>query len=472
MIKDLRQRVAAILDCLGQGAYEREETIALALLSALAGESIFLLGLPGVGKSMVARRLKMAFRGATSFEYLMSRFSTPDEIFGPVSISKLKDSDSYERVVSGYLPTSDIVFLDEIWKAGPAIQNALLTVLNERIFRNGSVDLQLPLKAVISASNELPAEGEGLEALWDRFLIRYVVQPIQSRNYFLSLLFEKPISCHLDSSLAFTADELTEISCLSQEVKVPIQVGDLICEIRSALSLADADKEDTDEDSSIPYVSDRRWRKIVGILRVAALLNGRQVVDLSDCLLLEHMIWDHDAQIPTVRKMVAKAIAMQLQNGVREHGLEIMESSDDLTQPVGELVSPDNMHYVFTAGNEDILIKKSDYAKLSNEKTFINITSDGHVVLSSSKAPFYAQKQKEGTIIINSIMYSLHRKNALKAGSVNSLVDQILEVSNSRADNMDVMISNNLFLRMPTDYTELIEAKKDMVKKIVGLKYE
>ena len=140
-----QQRIENLLQYLQQDIYEKETETALALLAALAGESILLLGPPGVAKSMVARRLKEAFKNARSFEYLKSRFSTPDEIFGPVSIARLKESDKYERATEGFLPTADVVFLDEIWKAGPAIQYTLLTVMNEKLFRNGNKEIHLPL---------------------------------------------------------------------------------------------------------------------------------------------------------------------------------------------------------------------------------------------------------------------------------------------------------------------------------------
>jgi len=186
----MKDRILSLLRAINKGIYEKDTELSLSLMAALAGDSVILLGPPGVAKSMVARRLKLAFKDARSFEYLMSRFSTPDEIFGPVSISKLKDADKYERNTEGYLPTADVVFLDEIWKAGPAIQNTLLTVINEKLFRNGDTEVHLPLKLLLAASNELPTQGEGLEALWDRFIIRLECGNIKDVKSFYAMLLD------------------------------------------------------------------------------------------------------------------------------------------------------------------------------------------------------------------------------------------------------------------------------------------
>ena len=184
----IRTKTSALLNGLCRGLYEREQPVKLALLSTVAGESIFLLGPPGVGKSLIARRLKFAFKDGTSFEYLMSKFSTPDEIFGPVSIKKLKEEDRYERQTEKYLPGANIVFLDEIWKAGPAIQNALLTILNEKVYRNGGEEMAVDIRGIITASNELPPKNSSLNPIWDRFLVRLELGNIRQFKNFLNMI--------------------------------------------------------------------------------------------------------------------------------------------------------------------------------------------------------------------------------------------------------------------------------------------
>ena len=285
------ERFKQLLGEMNRGIYEKETEISLSLLAALAGESIILLGPPGVAKSMVARQLKTAFRDAQNFEYLMSRFSTPDEIFGPVSIQKLKTSDTYERAVEGYLPTADVVFLDEIWKAGPAIQNTLLTVINEKIFRNGNREMHLPLKLLVAASNELPAKGEGLEALWDRFVIRIESRPIKLEKNFRAMLLES----HADfsdstdfSDLKITAEEYAEWAEKICKIGVKEEVLDAISAIRKSLRAVNVDE--AAERRNI-YVSDRRWKNIVRLLRTSAFMQNREEVDICDLLPIYHCLW-------------------------------------------------------------------------------------------------------------------------------------------------------------------------------------
>lgn len=329
---NIRDRIEALLSHLNRGVYEREPAIQLALLTAIAGESIFMLGAPGVAKSLVARRLKLAFRDARAFEYLMSRFSTPDEIFGPVSISKLKNEDKYERIISGYLPAADVVFLDEIWKAGPSIQNALLTVLNEKIYRNGDREERVPIKGIISASNELPSRGEGLEALWDRFLVRILVEGIQERGHFEDMIcmVQEAGSVGPDPSLQISAEEYAECSTLIDMVSVGADILQIIHTIRCYIQRYNEKQEDSSREL---YISDRRWRKIIRLLRTSAYLNGRDAVDLMDCFLIQYCIWDEPSQISQTRQFVIDAIS---QNGYKlDLSLEdIKESIKEVRQDV------------------------------------------------------------------------------------------------------------------------------------------
>ena len=320
------ERFKQLLGEMNRGIYEKETEISLSLLAALAGESIILLGPPGVAKSMVARQLKTAFREAQSFEYLMSRFSTPDEIFGPVSIQKLKTSDTYERAVEGYLPTADVVFLDEIWKAGPAIQNTLLTVINEKIFRNGNREMHLPLKLLVAASNELPAKGEGLEALWDRFVIRIESRPIKLEKNFRAMLLEAPtdflgptdFTDSTDSSgsmgksdsadfsdLKITAEEYAEWAEKICKIGVKEVVLDAISAIRKSLRAVNVDE--AAERRNI-YVSDRRWKNIVRLLRTSAFMQDREEVDICDLLPIYHCLWQEPEERDAIRNIVIRAL--------------------------------------------------------------------------------------------------------------------------------------------------------------------
>ena len=311
------ERFQRLLRDMNRGIYEKETEISLSLLAALAGESVILLGPPGVAKSMVARQLKTAFRDARSFEYLMSRFSTPDEIFGPVSIQKLKSSDTYERAVEGYLPTADVVFLDEIWKAGPAIQNTLLTVINEKIFRNGNREMRLPLKLLVAASNELPAKGEGLEALWDRFVIRIESRPIRQEKNFRSMLLEvenlSEVKSEEQSSAAegeansnvITAEEYAEWSENINKIGVKENVLDVISVVRKSLRTVNVDE--AAERRNI-YVSDRRWKNIMRLLRTSAFMQDRAEVAVCDLLPIYHCLWQEPEERDAIRALVIKAL--------------------------------------------------------------------------------------------------------------------------------------------------------------------
>lgn len=303
----VRQKTAQLLKGLCNGLYEREQSIKLALLSAVAGESIFLLGPPGVGKSLIARRLKYAFRDGTSFEYLMSKFSTPDEIFGPVSIKKLKEEDRYERQTKNYLPSANIVFLDEIWKAGPAIQNALLTILNEKIYRNGGEDYKVDIRGIITASNELPPGNSSLDPIWDRFLIRLEMGNIRQFKNFLNMITDTKDVYEDDvpSEVKLTVSELEEWSRKIDAIEVPAEVLNTIQVVKIKIEEHNARSAGADR---LIDVHDRRWKKIVRLLRTSAFLNGRNKVDLMDCFLMVHCLWSQPGQTDKIREIVTESI--------------------------------------------------------------------------------------------------------------------------------------------------------------------
>jgi MoxR-like ATPase len=291
-----KKKIKALLDQLNHGLVEREDTLKAALLAVLAGQNLILVGPPGTAKSLVARRIAqtLAPEGGSSdyFEYLLTKFSTPEEIFGPLSIAELK-ADRVKRNTTGYLPSVRIAFLDEIFKASSSILNALLTILNERIYHNGAEPQHVPLQALIAASNELPHGQEELAALYDRFLVRVFVDYVSPDN--LSRLLEK--TPEMPELTKLSGVDLAAIRKAAELVSVPPSIVQAI--LRIWQDHKDAFKEDRRE-----ALSDRRLKQVLKLLCVSAATNGRTELDLSDVILLKGCLWNHPENDQKVREII------------------------------------------------------------------------------------------------------------------------------------------------------------------------
>ncbi len=298
-LPNMKQKIQTLLNQLNHGLVEREATLKTVLLTVLSRENIVLIGPPGTGKSLIARRIAERFAHEKDdgyFEYLLTKFSTPEEIFGPLSISELKQ-DRFKRNTAGYLPTVNIAFLDEIFKASSSILNALLTILNERVYHNGAEVQKVPLQALIAASNELPGDQEELSALYDRFLVRSFVDYVSHDN--LHRLFEKTEN-HPDRSQLTVAD-LDAIQHAARSITLPPEI------VQAIQSIWIAHRETFKEDRR-ETLSDRRLKKIIQLLCVSAATNGRKQVDLSDVLLLKDCLWNHPDNALKVRELILNTL--------------------------------------------------------------------------------------------------------------------------------------------------------------------
>ena len=300
-------KLGEIRDQLNRAFLERAELIDGALAALLSHNHVLLIGPPGTAKSMLADELCARIEGANYFQWLLTRFSTPEELFGAVSLKGL-EQDDYRRVTTHKLPEAHIAFLDEIFKANSSILNALLTLINERIFHNGRERIPTPLITMFGASNELPDEEE-LSALYDRFMFRFITGYITEDFHFLKMLDGAAPESRTTLSFA----ELNAIAGSVATVKVPGAVLNEIAELRRSLGHEHI------------VVSDRRWKNSLDVLRAHATILGRSVVIEDDLMFLEHVLWKDPEERPKVTDLLRRLV-----RGYEEEARELLIQSQEL----------------------------------------------------------------------------------------------------------------------------------------------
>jgi MoxR-like ATPase len=323
-----RQKLKSIREELKQTFLERSDLIDGALAALLSSHHLLIIGPPGTAKSMLADELCRRIEGANYFQWLLTRFTTPEEIFGAVSLKAL-EQDDYRRVTSRKLPDAHIAFLDEIFKANSSILNAILTLINERLFHNGKEVTQVPLLTLFGASNELPEEEE-LTALYDRFLVRFVVNYISEDFRFLRMLESQKAP----QRTILTLDELNEMQQQAREVALPGHVYRGIADIRRELNKKNI------------QASDRRYRQSLSLLQAYAYLDGEDEVYEKHLFFLEHVLWRDPAEHEQVRNTIRELLLgyeeeitelLYESREIRDSALQTGKTSDERARALIEL---------------------------------------------------------------------------------------------------------------------------------------
>jgi MoxR-like ATPase len=278
--------------------YEREEAIRAALVALVARTHLVLLGPPGTAKSELIRLIADRIcdpngQGLSSFVYLLTRFTTPEELFGPVAVSKLKN-DEYERKTKGKLPEAQLVFLDEVFKSSSAVLNSLLTLMNERIFYNGDQVMQTDIMSFLCASNEMP-QGDDLEALWDRFLLRLEVGYLSESNFEKLLQSRVSLVSGNQGSARMSQTELRLLQEHAARLPIPPAILTALATLRRDLQVQKG-----------IIASDRRWVQCLRVLQAHAVIEGRDVVEEDDLALLSLALWRQPEERAEISRMVTR----------------------------------------------------------------------------------------------------------------------------------------------------------------------
>jgi MoxR-like ATPase len=281
-------KICALRADLANTLLERDAAIDAAILALITREHALFLGPPGTAKSMLVRAICERIDGASYFERLCTRFSVPEEIFGPLSLSAL-EQDRYERVTAGTLVEAHIGFVDEVFKANSAILNSLLTLVNERLYHESGRARPVPLLSLFGASNELP-EDASLAALHDRFLLRVTVPYLADDDSMRRLFDLAPVA----PSAKITLDDLRAAQAEVNTVPLTDAAREAIIAVKHAL-----------EAEGIT-VSDRRWRQCGTLIKARAWLDGDATANEEHGAVLVHSLWTTPDQIRVVERCVAR----------------------------------------------------------------------------------------------------------------------------------------------------------------------
>ena len=279
------EKLKAVISELKSRFYERDELIEGAICAILTSNHVIIIGPPGTAKSQLANDLCSRITGANYFQWLLTKFTTPEEIFGSISLKGL-ENDEYRRVTTNKLPESHIAFLDEIFKSSSSILNSLLTVINERVYFNGTEKINTPLITLFGASNELPTDEDELDALYDRFLVRFVVGYIEEDFRFLKMIQGGDDK---NEPTTFSLQELSKLKEKVIRVEIPQAVYKILLRIRKELNAKGIS------------LSDRRYKSSVSLIKARAFINGRWLAKEEDVKILENILWKDPAEIPEIK---------------------------------------------------------------------------------------------------------------------------------------------------------------------------
>lgn len=291
MTDSLPDKFASLTAALNEEHIERTDDIQAALWALVSGTTLFLLGEPGIAKSMMARRIAARIEGSRFFDIDLDRLSTKEELFDPFSLGALRES-RWEREIDGTLVTADWAFIDEFFEAPSTLLKTMLRALNERTYRNGNEILQMPLTTVIAASNDVPTEAR-LMPLYDRLVIRRKLSRVSDGGGFLRML-----ALDLDPKPAplLSWDEVLQAQSEARTVGLPDPVMVAMMEIRKRLAREDI------------RPSDRRFVEAMKVVRAAAWLDGSTTAEPEHLLCLTDICWTHPDQIPTVSAVVNEVV--------------------------------------------------------------------------------------------------------------------------------------------------------------------